>query len=205
MKFMPQFVRTTLLGGVLFLMPIAMLAILIDKAMSVALKFVTPVAEKLPDEFHIGVARVSLLAIGLLVLICFASGLFARTKIAQRLVRGLESSVLSKIPAYEYFRQVTGGLLGVEGQSNHPVVLAQLDGGWQIGIQVESEINGFVTVFIPDAPNPRSGGVYLMAVERVRPAGLALPAALNCLKRYGAGTNALLQAHASEGASRSPA
>jgi len=179
-------------------MPIAMLAILLDKAMSVALKFAKPVAEKLPDELDIGVARVTLLAIVLLVLVCFLAGLLARTQIAQKLVRRLESSVLSKIPASEYFKQVTGGLLGVDDLTKHPVVLAQLEGGWQIAIQVESEINGFVTVFIPDAPNPRSGAVYLMPVDRVRPAGVGLTPTLNCLKRFGAGTNALLQAQSSE-------
>ena len=136
MKVIPQFLRTTILGGILFLMPIAMLAILLDKAMSVALKFARPIAEKVPDVLDIGVARVTLLAIVLLMLICFLAGLLAGTAAAQKVVRGLESSILSKIPAYEYFKQVTGGVLGTDDLSRHPVVLAQLEGGWRLAVQI---------------------------------------------------------------------
>ncbi len=198
MKVIPQFARTTLLGGVFFLMPIVVLAILLEKAMSIAAKFVKPIADKLPDDWNLGVAKVTLLAIVLLALICFLAGLIARAAIAQRLVRKLESSVLSKIPAYEYFRQVTGGLLGADDLAKHRVVLAQFEGGWQIGVEVEGELDGFVTVFIPDAPNPRTGAVFLLPPDRVRPTGAALGSALHCLKRFGAGTNALRQARASE-------
>ena len=198
MKLVPQFARTTLLGGIFFLMPIAMLAILLDKAMSVALKFAKPIAEQIPDEWNLGVAKVTLLAIILLLLICLLAGLVARTTIAQGLIRGLESSVLSKIPAYEYFKQVTGGLLGADDLSKHPVVLAQFEGGWQVGVQVEREINGFVTVFIPDAPNPRTGAVFLLSADRVTATGAALGPTLNSLKRFGAGTNALLKARPTE-------
>ena len=186
-------VRTTLLGGLFFLMPLAMLGILLDKAMSVALKFTKPVGDNLPDELRLGPARVTLLAILLLLAICFLAGLLARTRSAQTAIRRLESSVLSKIPAYEYFKQMTGGLLGADDLAQHPVVLAQFEGGWQMGVQVEGEINGFVTVFIPDAPNPRSGAVFLLPADRVMMAGVALAPALNCLKRFGAGTNALLR------------
>jgi uncharacterized membrane protein len=193
MKFLAGFVRSTLLGGVFFLMPVAMLAILLGKAMSVASKFAKPIAEALPDEWNLGVAKVTLLEIVMLVLVCFVAGLLARMAVAQRLVRGLESSVLSKVPAYAYFKQLTGGLLGADDLSRHPVVLARMEGGWQIAVQVESEVNGFVTVFIPDAPNPRSGSVYMLPADQVLPAGAERGQALNCLKRFGVGTSDLLR------------
>ena len=199
----PRFLRTTLLGGVLFLMPIATLAIILDKAMNLALKVAKPVADKLPDDFNMGPARATLLAIVLLGLICFLAGLLARASVAQKLIKGLESSVLSKVPAYEYFKQVTGGMLGFDGLSKHPVVLAQLEGGWQIAVQVEAEINGYVTIFVPDSPNPRTGAVYLMPVDRISPVDAPLGATLNCLKRFGAGANALLQARSSAPTSHS--
>ena len=117
-------------------MPIAMLAILLDKAMSVALKFARPIAEKVPDVLDIGVARVTLLAIVLLMLICFLAGLLAGTAAAQKVVRGLESSILSKIPGLRVLQAGDRRRSGTDDLSRHPVVLAQLEGGWQLAVQI---------------------------------------------------------------------
>jgi uncharacterized membrane protein len=141
------------------------------------------------------VPKGTLLAVGLIVLVCFVAGLLARTKLAKKLVKGLDSEVLSKVPAYEYFKEVSKSMLGVQELGKHPVVLAQFGGAWRIGIQVDGINNGLVTVFIPDAPNPHSGAVYFMPPDQVRPAGVPLAATLNCLKRFGAGSSALIHSH----------
>ncbi|MGP0105940.1 hypothetical protein, partial [Rhodoblastus sp.] len=59
--------------------------------------------------------------------------------------------------------------------------------------QVEDLRNGLVAVFIPDAPDPHSGALFYIQRERVTPVGASIASTLNCLKRYGAGSTALLQ------------
>ena len=194
MKAMIQFVRTTFLGGVFFLLPIAALAIVLDKAMSLALQSVKPLANYIPADWNLGLSTEILLAVALLILICFLAGLFGRTKLAQELGQGLEWSVLSKIPAYEYFRQVSASRLGFNQLVQHPVILVRLGPAWQIGIQIEGEKNGFVTVFIPSTPNPRTGAVYLLDPDEIRPTSVPIVEAMNCLKRFGAGSSALFGA-----------
>ncbi len=135
-----------------------------------------------------------LLAVFLNVLACFLAGLLARTKYARCLAGGIESAVLCKIPAYEYFKQLSTSALGMDDLQKHPVVLVQVDAGWQIGVQVEDLKNGLVAVFIPDAPDPQSGALFYMERERVTPVGASIASALSCLKRYGVGSTALLQA-----------
>jgi hypothetical protein len=49
----------------------------LERAMSIASEFVTPIADKLPAERNLGVAKVTLPAIVLLALICFLAGLIA--------------------------------------------------------------------------------------------------------------------------------
>ncbi len=192
MKPILMFARTTFLGGVVFLMPIVVLAVLLDKAMSLALKIAKPVSQHIPAEFDFGMAKGTLLAIVALALICFLAGLLARTKVAHDAVGALESSVLSKVPAYIYLKQASGNLLGLDELAKHPVVLVQREGGWQIGIQVQAEQSGLVTVFIPNSPNPHTGAVHLVAPERVKRLTAPLPAALKCLKRFGAGSSELI-------------
>jgi len=191
MKSIIQFVRTTLLGGVFFLLPIAVLAIVLGKAMSLALESVRPLAKYIPADWSLGLPKEVLLAVALLVLICFVAGLLARTKLAQELAKGLEWSVLSKIPAYEYFRQVSASTLGFSQLGQHPVILVRLDVAWQIGIQVDGENNGLVPVYVPSAPDPRAGAVYFLGPDRIRPTSVPTVHAMNCLKRFGAGSSAL--------------
>ena len=128
----------------------------------------------------------------MIALACFLAGLFARTVWAQRIVGELESSVLSKVPGYEYVKQAGASVLGVGETADYPVILANLGGAWRIGVQTDVLGENLVAVFIPNSPNARSGAVFLVAPDRVRPAGVSLAAAMGALRRCGTGAGALL-------------
>src|ERR1039458_4612016 len=98
MKRLLQFLRTTLVGGLLFLVPIVVLVIALGKALAVVHKIVDPLAEHLLVHSIIGLRTPMLLALGVIVAFCFLAGFFARTVLAQKLVRRLESSLLSNVP-----------------------------------------------------------------------------------------------------------
>ena len=131
------------------------------------------------------------LSIAILALVCFLAGLLANTVIAQRLVNVLESSLLSKIPAYDYLKQESASALGVAEIAEHPVVFVPMEGGWQLGVQTGTVSDGLVSVFVPGAPDPHSGSVFFFSTDTVQPAGVKLVAALNCLRRCGAGASDL--------------
>jgi hypothetical protein len=115
----------------------------------------------------------------------------AHTLIGQRLVNLLESSLLSKIPAYDYLKQESASALGVAEIGELPVVFVPMEGGWQLGVQTDALSDGLVSIFVPGAPNPHSGSVFFFSTDTVRPAGIKLAAGLNCLRRCGAGASAL--------------
>ena len=92
---------------------------------------------------------------------------------AQRIVRELEVSVLSKVPGYEYMKQAGASMLGVGETADYPVILANLGGAWRIGVRRRLGEN-LIAAFVPNSPNPLSGGVFLIGADRVRP-GWRLP------------------------------
>ena len=192
MKRLLQFLRTTLVGGLLFLVPIVVLVIVVGKALAVVHKVVDPLAEHLPVHSIIGLRTPMLLAIGVIVVFCFLAGLFARSAVAKGLVSRLESAVLSSVPGYEFLKSMGESILGVEKDGAYSVVLARFDDALQIGFRIEVLENGLVVVFVPGVPNANSGDVYLMTPDRVTPAKVPPGATLKCLKRLGAGSNALL-------------
>ena len=159
MKRILKFLRTTLVGGILFLVPIVVLVIVLGKAMGLAHKIVDPLAEHLPVHSVIGLRTPVLLAIAIIVLFCFLAGVLARTALARKLVRNLETAVLANVPGYELFKGMGESMLGVEKQTGHQVVLARIEDAWQIAFLVERLEGGHVAVFVPGAPNPLSGSV----------------------------------------------
>ena len=192
MKVISRFLRITVLGGILFLTPIVALVFILSKAFDFARRALKPVATIIPDRWVSGAAAEAIMAIFLIAILCFLAGLFARTRLAQQIIAELESSVLSKVPAYEYLKQAGASVMGLGEMADHPVVLAQLGGAWRIGVQTDVVGGGLVAVFIPNSPNAMSGSVFLVAADRVRPASVPLAAAIGCLRRCGAGSDAVL-------------
>ncbi len=191
MKTIVQFVRTTIVGGLFFLAPIIVLIVILAKAFEYAKKGLNAVLVHIPAASDLSAGAATVLSVALVALVCFLAGLVARSVTAQRVINALESSVLSKIPAYDYLKQEGASALGVAEIGELPVVFVPMEGGWQLGVQTEALSDGLVSIFIPGAPNPHSGSVFFFSADNVRPAGVKMAAALNCLRRCGAGALAL--------------
>ena len=188
-----KFVRATLAGGVLFLVPIVIIVVILQKALSIADKVVAPLSARLPFESIIGLRTPVVLAVGVIVLFCLAAGLFARTKLAKRIIDSLENTVLSNLPGYHLLKSMSEGLLRIESATPPPVVVVHLDEAWQLALQIETLENGLIVVYVPDAPHPTSGAVYFLTADRVTRTTIPERDALKCMKRIGAGSRALLR------------
>ena len=144
--------RTTILGGALFLAPFVILLILLGKALEITRGAIRPIAERLPFESLIGLEAPKILAGLLLVVVCFVAGLFARTSRAKRLVGWLETALLSNLPGYSFMKNVGEEYAAGAPTSGHESVLVRLDDSYQLGFLVDRLASGHVVVFLPGAP-----------------------------------------------------
>lgn len=192
MRALGNFVRTTLMGGILFLLPIVVLIVVFGKAQSISGRIVAPVAERMPVPSVGGVAVAKILAIVVIALFCFFAGLFARTRLAKRSVGWLERGLLSRVPGYDFFKGVSESLVGFETDHRQEVVLARIEDAWQIGFLMERVEDDHYAVFVPGAPSIWSGSVYFMTEERFQRINISRAEAMKCLRQLGEGTNALL-------------
>jgi uncharacterized membrane protein len=192
MRALAAFVRTTLIGGILFLLPIVVVAIVLGKAKELASPIVAPLANRIAMKSMAGISTGTLLAIGLLVLLCLLVGLFAKTRLAPRIVEWLESGFLYNIPGYDFFKGISENLMRYETGYVYPVVLARIEEAWQIGFLMERLESGHYAVFVPGAPNVWSGSVYLMTEERFQRLDVSRLEAVKCLRRHGIGASELL-------------
>jgi uncharacterized membrane protein len=185
-----RFVKATVVGGFLFLVPLILLLVVLGKGIELAKKVVGPAVAHLPHSVG-GVAVASLAAAAFLLLLALLVGLFAQTSTGQRVKDWLESTVLGKIPAYSIVR----GMLepsGVVGDKSKPA-LAWVEESWVYALVMEEHEDGHRTVFIPGAPSPMSGSLYFLPENRVRLLDLPLPAFLKEIRAMGVGSNRLLK------------
>jgi uncharacterized membrane protein len=192
---MAKFIKATLIGGLLFLIPLALAAIVIGKVLTVLDGPIEPLAQALHLNSVLGQHASRVLAILLLVLACFVAGLFARTALARRIVTWLETSLLSLLPGYQFVASVTGhaSLTRDHGTAKPEPVLASIEDAWQFALLVERVGTTHVVVYVPGAPGVTSGSVYLMTVDRVQPIDISMSDLSKCLKGLGVGTAALLR------------
>jgi len=196
---MYNFLKTTVLGGVLFLVPVVVLIAILEKALGVAQKAAVPLADVLfQGTFLHEHAYVSdLLALGLLLVVCFLAGLAAKTSFARRSVDALEKKVLAKVPTYDSVKSKFLATLqsqSQEGEAMRPV-LARFEDSWQIAFEVERIPGGIITVYVPGAPDPWSGSVCFMTEDRIQAIDPAMSPVLKTLKDLGKGSNKQLSAY----------
>lgn len=168
MKKIINFVKTTIIGGILFMIPIVIIIILVNKAFQIMLKIARPLDKQIPVDTVGGVALANILAILAILLLCFFAGLLANGKNLRKLQRTLENKILINIPGYRFVKGITDGIKSNEKASEHFLpVLAKFDDNSQIGFEIERTDNNMVVVYLPSSPNPWSGAVVYVDPDRI--------------------------------------
>jgi uncharacterized membrane protein len=193
---MKEFIKTTVIGGVLFLLPAALLLIVLGYAMRLTGKLVVPISKSLHlDNFGnvLGASAATVVAVLIMILVSFVAGLVARTEFGSRMSRRFEHSILGGLPQYQMVKSMAEGLGHVENAESVKPVLVSIGDGWQIGYLLETLQNGWAVVFLPQAPTPMSGNVMYCQVERVKPIDISMMQAMSLVKRIGVGSAEVLR------------
>ncbi|MFT5393617.1 MAG: putative membrane protein, partial [Gammaproteobacteria bacterium] len=192
MKALLQFLKSTMLGGLVFLIPVVGIIFVVGKALRLSMLVAEPLAAYLPVHSVIGVVLANLLAIGMVVVVCFLAGFAARNAMASRILSEAETRVLWKIPGYGFLKGLTDGISGDDSNASMRPVLAHFDDVAQVAFEMERLEDGRVVIYLPGAPDPWSGAVCLVAADRIEPLSITMVAAVQNLRMLGRGTRDLL-------------
>ena len=190
MKQLREFVVKPLVAGVLLLAPIYLAILLLLKAMKSLGGVVGPLARLLPKSFP-GEPVVSFLVV---LLLCLLVGIALRTQVGQATRFRIEHSVLQRIPGYEMFQGMTRQLAGDSRESTWKPALAEIEDALVPAFIVEELDDGRFTVFVPSAPTPMAGAIYILSAERVHPLNVPFTQALKAVTRWGTGSKDLVAA-----------
>lgn len=184
------FAKTTLVGGIVFLVPLLVLILLVSKAIALLERLSQPVASRLPVGPVLGVVAGDVIAIAIIVLACFGAGLLARVSFAARFVKKAEAGVLWRVPGYGFIKGLTDSFDQSAAASCMRPVLANFGNYSQLAFEVDELADGRKVVYVPSAPDPRGGMVFVLAREQVEPMPATFIGAVRTLRELGRGMSA---------------
>ena len=188
MRSIAEFTKTTLIGGVLVIMPIYLSVLLLIKGFSGVVALVAPITQGLPVTLPFR----EVVAMVVLVGVCFVSGMAVRTGPGLRAKNALERSVLERIPGYALIRGLAGRIVGSTDEETFRVVLAEIEDALVPAFLVEDCGDGQCAIFVPSVPTPAAGAIYIIANERVHPVDVPFTQAVSVISKWGAGSRELL-------------
>ena len=190
MKRLLGFFKITLLGGVLLVLPTWLAVVLLIKALMQLKVFVKPVTAELPKS----VAHPSIIALLVLIAFCFVVGLVIQTAMGAQLKRIAEERILSKLPGYTTLHGFAAQLTDFEKSDTFQPALIEIEEALVPGFFVEEHPKDRCTVFVPSVPTPMAGAIYIIDTRRVHRLNLPAIAMMQCISKWGAGSQALVAA-----------
>ena len=190
MKLLAEFTRTTLIGGVLVILPIYVSVLLLAKAVNGLLALLTPVTAQLPA----GVQFRQVVAILLLIVVCFVVGLVVRTGPGLWAKNAFEQVVLERLPGYTFLRGLAKRLTGRSEEETLQPALVEIEEALVPALIVEKLEDGSFTVLVPSAPTQMAGSLYILPPDRVHPVDLPFTKAISVFTKWGTGAGEYVQA-----------
>jgi uncharacterized membrane protein len=193
MRLVSRFFKATVIGGLLFMVPLILMILVLQKGLGIVAKIVAPVARQYPDHRILGVGLTTILSIVVIVLLSFLFGLLVRTRPGRRFRDWLEYTIVGKMPGYAIMKGMLRGATGLEKEDEQAVALIRIEDAWQIGFVVEVHPDGHRTVYVPGAPNPSSGSIFYMTEDRVRLLDAKSHTVVMAIRHLGVGSKEFLK------------
>ena len=188
MKKTKSLFRTNVIYGVLVLVPLAVIALLLAKIVEILEK----IAEPLNLQSATSVIGAIILAVLLVLILCFVVGVFVRTRLGSWSLERFEQTILRQIPGYEIISNALKGF--AEKKTAYRAALVRLygPGTGVLGFIMEENDNDSVTVFVPSVPTLTMGSLHVVDRERVTMLEAGSIDVTNCISQWGIGSNKIL-------------
>lgn len=189
------FLKTTAIGGIFFLLPVVVIAVLLGKVVQVLWVIALQIGKYLPSDTPLNYVLLFLAAVALVILLCFFCGVLARRAFAMRFTSFVEKYLLMMFPRYAIFKEQLSGNIGGEICRNRlRPVLVQFDDYQRLAFEVEETTGETATIYLPGSPDPWTGTVILIARERVKSLTIEFGVAVGTMETLGHDLQKLLAA-----------
>ncbi len=181
--------RTNIIYGVLVLVPLAVIVLLLAEIVEILEK----IAEPLDLQSTISVVGAIIIALLLVLSICFIVGALVRTRIGSRSMDRFERTLLQKIPGYQIISNALKGF--AEKKTAYRAALVSLygPGTGVLGFIMEENDNGSLTVFVPSVPTLTVGSLHVVDKDRITLLEAGSMEVGDCISQWGMGSQRILR------------
>jgi len=191
-----NFLRTTLIGGVVALAPLTLIILLFRWVINLIGRTLTPLVDTIlqdPDPNPYYKFALYVISFTAIVLLFFIIGLVIRTRYF-RFLNKAEDRYLLKIPGYKLAKETVQQFFGKNRSFFKEVVLVDIfnSGALMTGFITDDQ-GDIISVFVPTGPNPTSGLIYHLPKERVTKTDAAVDQAMKTIISCGAGSTEVFE------------
>ncbi len=189
-----NFFRTTLIGGLLAVLPLALIVIFFRWIIGIITNFLRPVVELIEVSNDLQKVILYFLAIIALLALFFFIGLIIKTRIGRFINEVLEQKYLMRIPGYKIARDTVLNFSGKNRSFFKEVVLVDVfNSGTLMTGFITDEHGAFYTIFVPTGPNPTSGNIYHINKDRVTLTSASIDMGMKSIIACGAGSTDIFE------------
>jgi uncharacterized membrane protein len=189
-----EFVKSTVLGGLLVILPLAIFFFALTWIFGLVLSAISPLTNIVMQKSPLQGIVADILVVALLIAVCFSVGAIVRTKLGKWLYLFVESNVFLRVPGYSLIKETVFQFIGNKKSPFSSVALVQIFGNETLvsGFITDEHKDGTRTVFVPTGPNPTSGNIYHLPSNLVHPVDVSVEDAMRSIISCGAGSSTLI-------------
>lgn len=194
MKIPIKLIKTTLIGGIVFLVPLAIVLAVTGKLFMLTRKLVAPLGALVPGDSIAGILIVNLIAVVVILLLCFIAGLIAKSTIGAKISKTVESKLYLLVPRYAFVKSMTASVsdLNDDLKGLKPIRVT-FDDYVQIAFEVERTAKELVTVYLPGAPDAWAGSIVHVTRDRIEPLDVDFMTVVKALSKVGIGSEEIIE------------
>ena len=181
-----EFVKTTVIGGLVVIVPLAIIVFVVGDTVHTLIEVTKPLTTGFPFGPFVNALLAVLIVVLVIVAICFVAGFLLSTFWGRTAKNWLEKRVLERVPMYSTLRGLTQRFAGME-DADYPVVEADLFGSGSrvLGVLVDELPDGRKVVYVPSSPMVTLGQLYILSASRVTETELSMAETIGCLSQMG--------------------
>ena len=169
-----RFINTSVIGGILVLLPIAILFAVANWAFHFVTNLIQPLTDIVIKNRGMPELVGDVLVIGIIALTCFMVGSVVATGAGRWLHNHFDKYLTQLAPGYKIIKEIVGQFFG--DKSNSPLGGGDVAKVKIFGENVDTAVTAIVTsrhtdgsytVFVPTGPNPTSGNIYHLKASQV--------------------------------------
>ncbi|MFT7223803.1 MAG: putative membrane protein [Cellvibrionaceae bacterium] len=191
MKRLKKFFITTVIGGLIVILPITILVKFFIWLLEWLAQLIAPITSILFAATQINVYLAQVLSFLIVLLTCFFVGITVKTAWGKWVHESLEYWFLSRLPGYKLLSELFAKLKPEGKQKFSKPVLVRLttEQNELFGFIMDEYGNDRYAVFIPTSPSPMNGFVVQVGMENIRFVNVSVETMMKSVLACGVGSS----------------